>query len=91
MPTLRCLRRTGDQPSHLSDRALSLITPHSKHSIAVDGGAAAVWITDQRRFCGLDLSTRSGPFSFQGCSIKRTLAAFWPFVDSMMSKPTRQP
>jgi hypothetical protein len=64
MPTLRCLRRTGDQPSHLSDRALSSIAPHSKtcHR-AVDGGAAAV-ITDQCHFCGLDLSQRSGPFRF---------------------------
>jgi hypothetical protein len=33
MPTYRALRRTGDQPSHLSDRALSLIAPHSKHAI----------------------------------------------------------
>jgi hypothetical protein len=27
------MRRTGDQPSHLSDRALSVIAPHSKPSI----------------------------------------------------------
>jgi hypothetical protein len=25
------MRRTGDQPSHLSDRASSSIAPHSKH------------------------------------------------------------
>jgi hypothetical protein len=29
------MRRTGDQPSHLSDRALSLIAPHSRRSIVL--------------------------------------------------------
>ena len=52
MPTLRCSRRTGDQPSRLSDRALFLIAPHSRHSIADDGGAAAVTCSDQRRLAG---------------------------------------
>jgi len=27
------LRRVGDRPSHLSDRALSLIAPHGKRAI----------------------------------------------------------
>jgi hypothetical protein len=27
------MRRTGDQPSHLSDRAVSSIAPHSKRAI----------------------------------------------------------
>jgi hypothetical protein len=52
MPTYSAHRRAGDQPSHLSDRALSLIAPHSRHSIADDGGAAAVTRSDQRRFAG---------------------------------------
>jgi hypothetical protein len=50
------MRRTGDQPSHLSDRALSLIAPHSRQTILlIDGGAAAV-TTDQRHLFGLDLA-----------------------------------
>ena len=59
------VRRAGDQPSHLSDRALFLIAPHSKHSIADDGGAAAVTRSDQRRFAG---STSEGRARFLSVS-----------------------
>jgi hypothetical protein len=64
MPTYGAMRRAGDQPSHLSDRALSSIAPRSKHFPSGDDGGAAAVTTVQRHWRAR-LWERSGPFSFQ--------------------------
>ena len=68
------MRRTGDQPSHLSDRALFLIAPHSKHfhllmmvaPLPSGNYRPAPFLRAQPR-------ERLGPFSFQRAGASSSL------------------